>query len=198
MHFGTFPLPFGYGSSTVLGNSNPGEFSYVWQSEWVGIIVKKIERTRIHFLSDVLAAVAAPWIFRSLMSVHRTQFCGRLLYLVINVTIWKTQISFPWLLSTDKCVNNCDDPTVAVALSMSLPEVNRLVLSYLIRFLQVWVHVSVICEPACRTGVAVKRFSGEKDTEFWCLRRRYPDLLLQNLEDFISDYHHYFSTFLTF
>ena len=49
VHFGTFPLPFGYGSSTVLGNSNPGEFSYVWQSEWVGIIVKKIERTRIHF-----------------------------------------------------------------------------------------------------------------------------------------------------
>lgn len=38
----------------------------------------------------------------------------------------------------ERCVNNCDDPTVAVALAMSLPEVNRLVLSYLIRFLQIF------------------------------------------------------------
>lgn len=38
----------------------------------------------------------------------------------------------------EKCVNNCDDPTIAVALAMSLPEVNRLVLSYLIRFLQIF------------------------------------------------------------
>lgn len=38
----------------------------------------------------------------------------------------------------EKCVNNCDNPTVAVALAMSLPEVNRLVLSYLIRFLQIF------------------------------------------------------------
>lgn len=38
----------------------------------------------------------------------------------------------------EKCVNNCDDPTVANALAMSLPEVNRLVLSYLIRFLQIF------------------------------------------------------------
>ena len=44
---------------------------------------------------------------------------------------------FPWLVPTERCVNNCDDATVAVALAMSLPEVNRLVLSYLIRFLQV-------------------------------------------------------------
>ncbi|XP_020612664.1 uncharacterized protein LOC110051032 [Orbicella faveolata] len=40
--------------------------------------------------------------------------------------------------STEKCVNNCDDLTVAVALAMALPEVNRLVLSYLIRFLQIF------------------------------------------------------------
>ncbi|XP_068704201.1 rho GTPase-activating protein 39-like isoform X1 [Montipora foliosa] len=38
----------------------------------------------------------------------------------------------------EECVNNCDDPTVAVALAMSLPEVNKLVLSYLIRFLQIF------------------------------------------------------------
>lgn len=37
-------------------------------------------------------------------------------------------------------MNNCDDPTVATALAMSLPEVNRLVLSYLIRFLQVNIY----------------------------------------------------------
>lgn len=35
-------------------------------------------------------------------------------------------------------MNNCDDPTVATALAMSLPEVNGLVLSYLIRFLQIF------------------------------------------------------------
>ena len=46
-------------------------------------------------LSDVSPPSPPPWIFRCLMSVHRPQFCWRLLYLVINVTIWKTQISFP-------------------------------------------------------------------------------------------------------
>ena len=46
-------------------------------------------------LSDVSPPSPPPWIFRSLMSVHGPQFCWRLLYLVINVTIWKTQISFP-------------------------------------------------------------------------------------------------------
>ena len=40
-------------------NSTPGGFAYNWQSKWVGIIAIKTERTQIHFLSDVLVAVAS-------------------------------------------------------------------------------------------------------------------------------------------
>ena len=36
-----------------------GEFAYSWQSKWIGIIAIKTERTQIHFLSDVLVAVAS-------------------------------------------------------------------------------------------------------------------------------------------
>ena len=35
-----------------------GMFAYIWQSKWVGIIAMKIERTRIHFLSNIFAAIA--------------------------------------------------------------------------------------------------------------------------------------------
>ena len=43
----------------VRKNSIPGGFAYIWQSKWVGIIAIKTERTQIHFLSDVLIAVAS-------------------------------------------------------------------------------------------------------------------------------------------
>ena len=43
----------------VPRNSVPEGFSYIWQSTWVGIIAIKTERTQIHFLSDVLVAVAS-------------------------------------------------------------------------------------------------------------------------------------------
>ena len=36
-----------------------GGFAYNWQSKWVVIITIKAERTQIHFLSDVLVAVAS-------------------------------------------------------------------------------------------------------------------------------------------
>ena len=36
-----------------------GGFAYNWQSKWVGIIGIKTEKTQIHFLSDVLVAVAS-------------------------------------------------------------------------------------------------------------------------------------------
>ena len=42
----------------VPTNSTPGGFAYIWQSKWVGIIAMKTERTQIHFVSDVLVAVA--------------------------------------------------------------------------------------------------------------------------------------------
>ena len=43
----------------VPKNSTPEGFAYIGQSKWVGIIAIKTERTQIHFLSDVLIAVAS-------------------------------------------------------------------------------------------------------------------------------------------
>ena len=43
----------------VSWNSASGGFAYIWPSMWIGIIAIKTERTQIHFLSDVLVAVAS-------------------------------------------------------------------------------------------------------------------------------------------
>ena len=42
----------------ALKNSTPGEYAYFRQSKQDGLIAMKIEKPRIHFLSDVLPAVA--------------------------------------------------------------------------------------------------------------------------------------------
>ena len=42
----------------VPWNSASGGFAYNWRSKWVWIIAIKTEKTQIHFLSDVLVAVA--------------------------------------------------------------------------------------------------------------------------------------------
>ena len=42
----------------VSKNSIPGEFAYISQNKWVGIIPIKTDRTQIHFLSVALVAVA--------------------------------------------------------------------------------------------------------------------------------------------
>ena len=41
----------------VLRNSAQKEFACIWQSKSVGGIAIEIERTQIHFLSDVFVAV---------------------------------------------------------------------------------------------------------------------------------------------
>ena len=41
-----------------LKNSTPGKFAHIGQSERVGIIALKFQRTQSHFLSEVFAAVA--------------------------------------------------------------------------------------------------------------------------------------------
>ena len=46
----------------VPRNSTPGGFAYILQSKWVGIIAIKTARTQIHFLSDVLVAVASLYL----------------------------------------------------------------------------------------------------------------------------------------
>ena len=43
----------------VPRNWTPGGFANILQSKWVGIIAIKTERTQIHFLSDILIAVAS-------------------------------------------------------------------------------------------------------------------------------------------
>ena len=43
----------------VPWNSASGGFDYNWQSKWVGTITMKTGRTQIHFLSNVLVAVAS-------------------------------------------------------------------------------------------------------------------------------------------
>ena len=43
----------------VPRNSTPGGFAWIWQSQWVGTIAMKTERTQIHFLSGVLVDVAS-------------------------------------------------------------------------------------------------------------------------------------------
>ena len=40
----------------AVRNSAPEEFAFIWQSKQVGIIVIEIQRTQIHFLSDVFVA----------------------------------------------------------------------------------------------------------------------------------------------
>ena len=48
--------------------STSGEFAYIWQSKGViRIIARTIERTRIHFLSDVFAAIA---LLGSSVTIH--------------------------------------------------------------------------------------------------------------------------------
>ena len=42
----------------ILSNSNPEEFTFIWQSKLVGKIVIEIERTWISFLSDVFVDFA--------------------------------------------------------------------------------------------------------------------------------------------
>ena len=43
----------------VPRNSTPGGLAWIWQSQWVGTIAIKTERTQIHFLSGVLVDVAS-------------------------------------------------------------------------------------------------------------------------------------------
>ena len=45
----------------VPWNSSSGEFAFIWQSKWVGIIAIKTGRTQIYFREDVLVAVAS-WL----------------------------------------------------------------------------------------------------------------------------------------
>ena len=50
-------------------NSRRVRLPYIWQSKWVGIIAIKTERTQIHFLSDLLIAVALLNLKVSIISI---------------------------------------------------------------------------------------------------------------------------------
>ena len=58
--------------------------------------------------------------------------------LVIKIIFGDWNIVFPWLcILTDQCIHNCDNATICLNIVESLPSLNRLVFSYLIRLLQV-------------------------------------------------------------
>ena len=44
--------------SAVLKKSTPEKFTYIWHFQQIGINATKIEKTGIHFKTDVFAAVA--------------------------------------------------------------------------------------------------------------------------------------------
>ena len=52
------PISLSLPKLEFLKNSTPGKFACVGQSERVVIVALKFQRTRIHFLRDVFAAVA--------------------------------------------------------------------------------------------------------------------------------------------
>ena len=80
----------------VPWNSASGGFAYNWQSKWVGIIAIKTERTQIHFLSDVLVAVASLNLkvpnrdqrMRQVVAYKRLKTMEYLLLEVPTVTLW--------------------------------------------------------------------------------------------------------------
>ena len=43
----------------VPRNSTPQGLAYIWKRKWVGIIAIESDKTQIHFLRDVLNAVAS-------------------------------------------------------------------------------------------------------------------------------------------
>ena len=48
-------------------NLGLGEFAYILQSKWVGIITIKTKRMQIDFLPDVLISLLHCWILQSLL-----------------------------------------------------------------------------------------------------------------------------------
>ncbi|XP_077429739.1 rho GTPase-activating protein 39 isoform X2 [Vanacampus margaritifer] len=60
------------------------------------------------------------------------------------VKLWYRELEEPLIPMNfyKQCVSNCDDPTAAIAVVQSLPELNRLVLFYFIHFLQVFAQPS--------------------------------------------------------
>lgn len=55
------------------------------------------------------------------------------------IKLWYRELTEPLIPTVfyEQCISNCDKPETCIRLINSLPEINRIVLSYLIRFLQV-------------------------------------------------------------
>ena len=78
----------------VLRNSTPGGFAYIWQSYWVGIILKKTERTQIHLWSNVFTAVVSsdrkvakyPLQASTLTMYRYIFFCGYKIEIMVKFT----------------------------------------------------------------------------------------------------------------
>ena len=66
--------------SAVLKKSTPGKFAYTCHFEQIGINATKIEKTRIHFKTDVFAAVAVVDAKAPYYSHHVVSCSGTKLY----------------------------------------------------------------------------------------------------------------------
>ena len=78
-----------------LRNSTPGGLAFIWKSKWAGIIAIKTERTQIHFLSDVLIAVA-------LLNVKVPIFCGCQVNPLTKKKQLSTELLCGWIIYVSK------------------------------------------------------------------------------------------------
>ena len=110
----------------VLRNSAPGGFAYTWQTTWVGIIAIKIERTQIHFWSDVFAAFA--WSYRNFPTVvvylatslsHVTRACTWPFYTKHTTSPGNRQLKWTLLIGPSKCPLGSSTATDTQSASLS-------------------------------------------------------------------------------
>ena len=77
----------------VPWNSALGRFAYNWQSKWVGIIAIRTERKQIHFLGDVIVAVASLDVRNIVRSQRKFTFIAIFSYII------QFLFSVSWLLA---------------------------------------------------------------------------------------------------
>ena len=84
----------------VPRNSISEGFAYIWQSNWVAIIVMKTERRQIHFLSDVFAAIASLDLTVPIIIIADIAVLVFIIIIVIILSPLSSQLSFRVIISS--------------------------------------------------------------------------------------------------
>ena len=84
----------------VPRNSISEGFAYIWQSNWVAIIVMKTERRQIHFLSDVFAAIASLDLTVPIIIIADITVLVFIIIIVIILSPLSSQLSFRVIISS--------------------------------------------------------------------------------------------------